>query len=114
MMEIKIDFKSPDWWYWFVTLISMIIGLTGRVEAFYIVILVSIIQFIHFTISDGFMALDTQVRLVYAVFTILAFMLLPNLILYWVLLVGTFMVVLFDRCMIARALMLMPWNKNLK
>jgi hypothetical protein len=92
----------------------MIIGVTGRVEAFYIVILVSIIQFVHFTISNNFTALDTQVRLVYAVFTIVAFMLLPNLIFYWVLLFGTFMVVLFDRCMISNVLKLMPWNKNLK
>jgi len=113
-MELKIDFKSLDWRYWFITLVLMIIGITGRVEAFYLVILVSVIQFIHFTISGGFMALDTQVRLVYAVFTILAYLLLPNLIFYWVLLFGTFMVVLFDRCMISNVLKLMPWNKNLK
>jgi len=67
-MELKIDFKSLDWWYWFISLILIIIGVTGRVEAFYIIILVSVIQFIHFTISDGFAALDTQVRLVYAVY----------------------------------------------
>ena len=113
-MELKIDFKSLNWWYWFITLIFMIIGVTGRVEAFYIVILVSVIQFIHFMISDGFMALDTQVRLVYAVFTIVAFMLLPNLIFYWVLLFGTLMVILFDRCMISNVLKLMPWSKKLK
>ncbi len=113
-MEIKIDFKSIDWWYWFVILIAIIIGLTWRKEGFYIVMLISTIQFIHFMIAQEFSALATQVRLVYTIFTILAFFLLPNLILYWILLVGTIMVVLFDRCMIAKVLLLMPWNKNLE
>ncbi len=112
-MKLKIDFKSFEWWYWFITLIAIIIGLYGVVEGFYLAILISIIQFIHFTISSGFAALATQVRLVYAILTIIA-LFIPYNIFYWILLFGTIMVVLFDRCMIEKVLNSMPWNKNVK
>lgn len=112
-MKLKIDFKSLEWWYWFVTLIAMITGLAGIVEGFYVVILVSVIQFIHFTTSRGFAAFPTQVRFVYGIFVIIA-LFDPTLIFYWLLLFGTVMVTLFDSCFIARILILMPWNKNVK
>lgn len=112
-MKFKIDFKSLEWWYWFITLVSMITGLFGVIEGFYVVILVSVIQFTHFTISHGFTAFPTQVRFVYGLFTIIA-LFDPTLIFYAALLIGTFMVTLFDRCIIARVLILMPWNKNEK
>ena len=112
-MKLKIDLKSLEWWYWFITLIAMIAGLTGIVEGFYVVILVSIVQFVHFTTSRGFTAFPTQVRFVYGIFVIVAFF-DPTYIFYWILLVGTVMVTLFDTCFIARVLILMPWNKNVK
>ena len=112
-MKLKVDFKSLGWWYWFITLIAMITGLAGIIEGFYAVILVSLIQFIHFTISRGFTAFPTQVRFVYGIFTIIA-LFDPTRIFYWALLVGTIMVTLFDRCIIARVLILMPWNKGEK
>ena len=110
-MKLQIDFKSLGWWYWFVTLIAMILGLSGVVEGFIVVILVSIAQTVHFSISRGFTAFPTQVRFVYGLFTIIAWF-DPTRIFYWALLIGTIMVVFFDRCVIARVLILMPWNKN--
>ena len=112
-MKLKIDFKSLEWWYWFITLMAMIAGLTGIVEGFYVVILVSVIQFVHFTISRGFSAFPTQVRFVYGIFVIVA-LFDPTQLFYWALLIGTVMVTLFDTCFIARILILMPWNKNVK
>lgn len=112
-MKLKVDFKSLEWWYWFVTLIAMITGLAGIVEGFYVVILVSVIQFIHFTTSHRFTAFPTQVRFVYGIFVIIA-LFDPTLIFYWLLLIGTVMVTLFNTCFIARILILMPWNKNVK
>jgi hypothetical protein len=112
-MKFKIDFKSLDWWYWFITLIAMTVGLTGIVEGFYAVILVSIIQFVHFTISRGFVAFPTQIRFVYGIFVIVA-MYDPTRIFFWLLMIGTVMVTLFDTCFIARLLIFMPWNKNIK
>ncbi len=110
-MELKIDLRSYEWWYWAVTLIAIIVGLTGVKESFYLVVAISVIQFMHFAVSQGFSSVPTQVRLVYAIFTIIG-LLDPTHIFYWVLLVGTIMVVLFDRCMIIKILMLMPWNRD--
>ena len=112
-MKFKINLKSLEWWYWFITLIAMSAGLAGIIEGFYVVIFVSLIQFIHFMISRGFTAFPTQVRFVYGIFTVVA-LFDPTRIFYWALLVGTIMVTLFDRCFIARVLILMPWNKNVK
>lgn len=112
-MKLTINVKSLEWWYWFVTLIAMITGLYGIIEGFYVVILISTIQFIHFTFSRGFTAFPTQVRFVYDIFVIIA-LFDPSQIFYWLLLFGTVMVTLFDTCFIARVLIFMPWNKNVK
>lgn len=112
-MKFKVDLKSIEWWFWFATLIAMIAGLSGIKEGFYIVIAVSIIQFIYFTAKRGFTAFPTQVRLVYGLFAIIG-LFDPSNIFYWALLVGTIMVTLFDTCFIARVLILMPWNNNEK
>lgn len=112
-MKLKVDFKSLYWWYWFITLIALITGLSGIIEGFYVVILVSMIQFIHFLVARGFTAFPTQVRLVYGLFTIIA-LFDPTRLFYWALLVGTVMATLFDRCIIARVLVHMPWNKGVK
>ncbi len=112
-MKLEINLKSYEWWYWFITLIAMVAGLAGTVEGFYIAILVSVIQFMHFTISRGFSAFPTQVRFVYGIFVIIA-LFDPSYIFYWILLIGTVMVTLFNRCTIARVLLIMPWNKDVK
>lgn len=112
-MKLKIDFSSLEWWYWFITLIAMLIGLAGIVEGFYAVILISVVQFIQFSASRGFAAFPTQVRFVYAICVVIA-LFDPTHVFYWLLLVGTVMVTLFNTCFIARILMHMPWNKDVK
>ena len=112
-MKLKIEIKSLEWWFWFITLIAMITGLSGIKEGYYLVIIVSIIQFIYFTTLRGFSAFPTQVRFVYGIFTIIA-LYDPTNLFYWALLIGTIMVTLFDTCFIARILIMMPWNKNEK
>jgi hypothetical protein len=112
-MKLAIDLKSLKWWYWFVTLLAMIAGLSGVQEGFYAVIAVSLVQCVHFTMTHGLTAFPTQVRWVYTLFVTLA-LFDPSRIFYWALLVGTVMVTLFDRCIIARVLVLMPWNKDVK
>ena len=112
-MQIKIDVRSIDWWYWAVTLALMIVGLSGYVEGFYGVILVSAIQTVHFGIRSGPGAFPAQVREVYLALTVIA-LFDPTRLLYWALLVGTVMVTFFDRCIIARVLAHMPWNRGVK
>jgi hypothetical protein len=112
-MKLKINLQSIEWWYWLLTLIAMIAGLLSVVTGFYLVIAISIVQFIHFSIKNGITAFPTQVRFVYAILSIFA-LFDPTRIFYLLLLVGTVMVTFFDRCMIARVLALMPWNKGVK
>lgn len=112
-MKLKIDVGSLHWWFWAVTLLAMVAGLAGRIEGFYSVILVSVVQTLYFTAKRGFTAFPTQVRSSYCALTIIA-LFDPTRIFYWMLLVGTVMVTLFDRCIIARVLVLMPWNKDVK
>ena len=112
-MKLQIRYRSLEWWYWFVTLVAMIVGLSGFVEGFYAVVIVSIIQVAHFTVTRHFSDFQTQVRFVYALFTIIA-LFDPTRIFYWALLLGTIMVTFFDRCIIARFLVHMPWNRNVK
>lgn len=108
-MKFKIAPATIDWWYWLLTLLAMIAGFAGRIEGFYAVVAISAVQFIHFLLKDGFAALTTQVRLVYGAFAVLA-LLDPSRLLFGLMLLGTLMVTFFDRCIIAKVLLLMPWN----
>lgn len=97
----------------FATLLAMIVGLSGMVARFYLVIAGSVVRFIHFASSSGFTAFPRQVRLVYALCVIIA-LFDPSRIFCWALLVGTVAVTFFDRCIIVRVLLLMPWKKSVK
>ena len=108
-MKFKIAPATIGWWYWMLTLLAMIAGLAGRIEGFYAVVAISAVQFAHFLFKDGFAALTTQIRLVYGAFTVLA-LLDPSRLLFGLMLIGTIMVTFFDRCIIAKVLLLMPWN----
>jgi hypothetical protein len=109
VMKFKIAPATIDWWYWMLTLLSMIAGFAGCIEGFYAATALSGVQFIYFLLKDGFTALSTQVRLVYGAFTVLA-LLDPSQLLFGLLLLGTIMVTFFDRCLIAKVLLMMPWN----
>lgn len=112
-MKFKIAPNTIQWWYWAVTLVAMIVGLAGWREGFWLVMFVSAIQVGHFWASKGFAAFPTQVRTVYFVLTVIAFF-DPTTMFFAALLVGTIMVTFFDRCIIARVLVRMPWNKGIQ
>jgi len=112
-MQFKIAPQSLEWWFWAVTLAAMIAGFAGLREGFLAVMLVSAVQFAYFWALRGFSAFPTQVRTAYFALTVIAFF-DPTRIFYAALLVGTFMVTFFDRCIIARVLVHMPWNKGVK
>ncbi len=123
-MKFQIDPDKIDWWYWAVTLVCLITGLaSGYVSGdraavislygFYGAIGVSWIQVIHFSARTGTVSFPSQVRLAYALFVTVA-LFDPTRIFYWMLLLGTIMVTFFDRCVIARVLAHMPWNKGVQ
>lgn len=107
-----ILYREISWWYWAITAILLIVGLTGWFGAFYLTIGLSTTQVVHFRVREGgFFAFSVQVRMAYTAMLLLALW-GPVNGLFWVLAVGTAAQVLFGYCALARCLSLFPWNRN--
>ena len=106
-MSVKINYASPEWWAWTLTLIALLMGLAGDPSGFYVVGALSLGQAIWFSSSPD--PIQSQVRFVYLALALLGYF-DPTKLVYIVLTLGTFAVVLFDRCMITQALAKAPWN----
>lgn len=111
-MKPVINPKSLDWWFWPIIFIFLLTGMLGWFQGFYIVISISAIQTIYFVVrSKSLKDFPTQVRFVYFLFTLIG-LFDPTRIWYGLMTVSTFMVAFFDKCLLARMLIIMPWNKN--
>jgi len=107
-----ILYREISWWYWAVTSVLLIIGLTGRFEAITLATALSAIQIVHFRLIEGsFGAFPVQVRLAYTAMLLLALW-EPMNWLFWLPAIGTPAQVLFGYCTLARCLSLMPWNRR--
>lgn len=112
-MKLIIEPKKIEWWFWTVTLVFIITALSGWLPGYYLVMIISAIQIFFFGYRfKSLMAFDAQVRLLYFAFTLLGLIETIRFPLYIILLLGTFMVVAFNRCGIALVLKKMPWNKQ--
>ena len=112
-MKVVVDAKKIDWWFWAVTFIFIITALLGWNPGYYFVMIISAIQiFFFWNRSKSLMDFDTQVRIAYFAFTLLGLSKTIRFLIYILLLLGTFMVVFFNRCGIAMVLKKMPWNKH--
>ena len=111
-MELKLDFTNPEWWMWTLTLFSFPIGLLGHRWGYVLVIAISGVQVLYFLAkTKDYKAFSTQVRWAYLGLALLGWV-EPTEILYLLMFISTAMVVLFDTCVLARVLRLMPWNRN--
>ena len=105
--------QKIDWWFWTITFVFIMTALFGWIPGYYLVILISAVQIVYFGVHlRNLFAFDTQVRIVYFLFTLLGLFESVRFPFYILLLIGTFMVVFLDRCGIALALKYMPWNKR--
>lgn len=112
-MKFIVEPKKLEWWFWTVTFIFIIAALLGWLPGYYLVMIISAIQILFFWGRlKSLMAFDTQVRIVYFALTLLGLIETIRFPLYILLLLGTFMVVAFNRCGIALVLKKMPWNKH--
>lgn len=112
-MKVIIEPQKIEWWFWTVTLACMLAALLGWPQGYYLVMLISAVQVAYFWIqTKSLWAFDSQVRVVYFAFTLLGLIEPIRFVLYLLLALGTFMVVLFNRCGIALLLKKMPWNKQ--
>ncbi len=111
-MKLRLHITAPDWWLWLITLACLVAGLAAWPQGFMAAVVVSSVNLVYVAWREhSLTAFPSQVRLVYLALVAVA-LLDGTRILYGLLTLGTVMVVLFDRCVIARGLVLMPWNRD--
>lgn len=114
-MKLKMDVTSIEWWFWTVTLVLIIAAVAGWTAGYSAVMLVSALQVVFFAIrTQSALSFPSQVRIAYFAYTLLGLWAAGRVYCYAVLILGTAMVVLFDRCGIALVLKVMPWNKGME
>ncbi len=112
-MKFIIEPKKIEWWFWTITFVFIIAALLGWSQGYYLVVLISAIQVLFFwSRLRSLLAFDTQVRIAYFAFSLLGLIKTIQFPFYILMLIGTFMVVAFNRCGIALVLKRMPWNKQ--
>ena len=113
-MKVTIRYQYMDWWYWLVIGLAIGAGLAGWREAYYACAVVSGVNLAHFMIRErSLISFPVQVRGVWLAM-VLAALWPPVGWLFIPLFIGMVLVVLFDRCGIARVLIKMPWNSDAK
>ena len=114
-MKLKMDVKSIEWWFWTVTLVLIIAAVAGWAPGYAAVMLVSAVQVAFIAVRTGSaVSFPSQVRIAYFAYTLLGLWEAGRVYCYGLLVLGTAMVVLFDRCGIALVLKQMPWNKGME
>ena len=100
------------WWVWLVTAISLAIGVLGMPRAFVIAMALTLAQgIVVFAKERSLGAFSVQLRVAYLALLVLCY--LPAMRwLYWLPTVGTFALVIFGYCLMARFLSLLPWNSS--
>jgi hypothetical protein len=107
-----IMLQDWTWWVWLVMTCLLLIGLTGVPEAFLAALFLSIAQSVLFLVQErAFKAFPLQLRLAYTLLLIICFF-PPIRWLYWLPALGTFALVIFGYCLMARILSLLPWNRT--
>jgi hypothetical protein len=100
------------WWVWLIMACLLLIGLVGFSEAFLAALLLSSIQSVLFLAREcAVKAFSVQLRLAYTLLLIVCFP-PPIRWLYWLPALGTFALVVFGYCLMARVLSLLPWNRT--
>jgi hypothetical protein len=107
-----INPKDWTWWAWTVTTVLLVVGLCGYSVAFIGAMVLTAVQGVILLVRDGsFAAFSVQLRVAYLILLIAAYP--PTMRwLYWLPIVGTFALVVFGYCLLARVLSLMPWNSG--
>lgn len=106
--------KPSDWtwWAWTTTVVLLGIGLSGYPQALVGAMLVTIGQGAVLLARDRSpMAFSVQLRVAYLLLLLVSYP--PGMRwLYWLPAIGTFVLVVFGYCLLARCLSLLPWNSS--
>ncbi len=111
-MKLMLMPTEVAWWTWLITALFLSCGLAGYPAGFLAAILVSVVQTLFFLRQRrSLAAFAVQVRIAYTALLLVSFV-PPMRWLFWLPTVGTFAVVLFGYCLMARVLSLLPWNRD--
>ncbi|MDH5649307.1 MAG: hypothetical protein OEY67_06590 [Gammaproteobacteria bacterium] len=111
MFIFKDLYKNSIWWYWLATIPLLAMGVAGQVEAIYLAMVLTVIQFVHYRIADEKISFRVQVRAYYLGLLVMGLW-APLFWIHWVQLIGTTAMVLFGYCTLARLSSLLPWNRT--
>jgi hypothetical protein len=104
--------QQTSWLYWAVTDALLIAAVLGWQDGFAVVIGLTAIQVVHFMLRErSASSFPVQVRVGYLAL-LLAGQWGPLYFIYFIQIIGTTAMVLFDYCPLARFLSLMPWNRR--
>jgi len=108
----KLNYRSISWWYWLVTVCFLTAGVSGWSAGFQIAIGITVLQLTHFIIRErSLVSFPIQVRLGYLFLLLIS--LQENLqLIYWIPTIGTWGLIFFGYCTMARLLSLLPWNRK--
>jgi len=100
------------WWAWTLTAILLTCGLLGYSDAYIASMVVTFLQGIVMGIREkSIFAFAVELRVAYLLLLVMCF--IPGMRwLYWLPTVGTFALVIFGYCLMARVLSLLPWNRQ--
>ena len=107
---LKINHKNLDWQFLLVCATGLTLGLTGWNPGFVIAVVMAAVQCIHtIIVQRSLTAFPAQVHITY---TLLLLAALPSSMnwLYWMPAIGTWIYLLFDYCLLARMLSMLPIN----
>ena len=108
----NIDYKDTDWQYLLVCATGITAGLAGWSEGFLLAIAFAAIQFFRtFLVHGQLAAFPVQVRIAYTALLVTAYA-EPMNWLYWLPAIGTWIYILFNYCLLARLLSLLPFNST--
>ena len=107
-----LEYTDKGWWYWLVTVIFLTAGVSGYADGFMYAIGITIIQLVHYTLSEkSLTSFPVQVRMGYLLLLLVA-LIEPLRWLFWVPTIGTWAQIIFGYCTMARIVSLMPWNSD--
>ena len=110
LFYIKLD--DWTWWAWMFTTALLILGLSGHGVAFIGAMAVTVGQGLILLRRDrNLAAFSIQLRAAYLLLMLLCYP-HPMRWLYWLPTVGTFALIVFGYCLLARILSLLPWNSR--
>jgi len=111
---LMLDYKDVGWWYWVASTVCLWIAVTVNPVAFNWALLIGVVQLIHFLLVErSATSFPIQIRVGYLAVLLLA---IPEGLqwILWIPAIGTLVRVTTGYCIMARNLMLMPFNRREK